>query len=161
VTTFYDPRSFDSRSSLGYLLKMTHAQMHAYADRIFANHDISFVQWIALLKLHEGRALTPSDLCRAMCHDNGAVSRLLDHLEARGYVERQRSQQDRRVVELKLTASGRAKLDELLPQVVAGLNDVLGAAGFSRDEFDQLTRLLNRLLLSLQTLNGSAGGNNP
>ncbi|WP_245586228.1 MarR family winged helix-turn-helix transcriptional regulator [Solimonas soli] len=156
---FYDPLSFNSRSSLGYLLKMTHAQMHACAERIFAEHDINFVQWIALLKLHEGDALTASDLCRAMCHDNGAVTRMLDHLEQRGYVERQRSQQDRRVVELKLTANGKRKMDELLPQVVAGLNEVLNAAGFSRDEFNELARLLNKLLLSMQALNGAAGEN--
>ena len=157
TTTFYDPRGFDSRSSLGYLLKMTHAQMHASADRIFAEHDINFVQWIALLKLHEGQAVTASDLCRTMCHDNGAVTRMLDYLEQRGYVERQRSQQDRRVVELRLTDSGKHKLDELMPKVVGGLNDALNAAGFGRDEFNELTRLLNKLLVGMQTFNAAAG----
>lgn len=152
-TMFYDPAGFTSRTSLGYLLKMAHAQMHSCAERIFAQHDISFVQWIALLKLREGQALTASDLCRSMCHDNGAVTRMLDHLEERGYVERRRSRQDRRVVELRLTEAGEHKLDELLPQVVARLNDVLNASGFSEAEFAELTHLLNKLLTGLQAHN--------
>ncbi|MFT4046017.1 MAG: MarR family transcriptional regulator [Solimonas sp.] len=158
-TSFYDPRTFDSRGSLGYLLKTAHAQMHAYADRIFAGHDVSFVQWIALLKLREGHMLTASDLCRAMCHDNGAVTRMLDYLESRGYVERQRSQQDRRVVELRLTDAGGRKLDELLPMVVDGLNAVINQAGFSTAEFNELSRLLNKLLTGMQSFPAAAEGN--
>jgi DNA-binding MarR family transcriptional regulator len=156
-TAFYDPQTFDSRSSVGYLLKTAHAQMHACADRIFADHDVSFVQWIALLKLREGHALTASDLCRAMFHDNGAVTRMLDYLESRGYVERQRSQQDRRVVELRLTEAGGRKLDELMPQVVDGLNEVFNAAGFSMAEFNELSRLLSKLLTRLQVYAAGEG----
>src|SRR3546814_2219137 len=91
---------------------MSHAQMHCCADAIFAPHDISFVQWIAMLRLREGQALTASDLCRAMRHDNGALTRILDQLEERGFLIRNRSQQDRRVVELELTEAGNRKLDE-------------------------------------------------
>ncbi|MGH8446102.1 MAG: MarR family winged helix-turn-helix transcriptional regulator [Solimonas sp.] len=157
TTKFYDAETFESRNSLGYLLKMAHAQMQAGGDRIFAGHDISFVQWIALLKLREGQALTASELCRAMCHDNGAVTRMLDHLEARGYVERERSQQDRRVVELRLMEAGERKLDEMLPAVVDSLNGVFNAADFSLTEFNELSRLLNKLLTSMQAFNAAAG----
>src|SRR6188768_1642168 len=106
----YDPETFSSKSSLGYLLKINHSLMHDCADSIFAAHDISFVQWIALKKLNDGSALTASDLCREMRHDNGALTRLLDQLEERGYLDRQRSEEDRRVVRLELTAAGRRKV---------------------------------------------------
>lgn len=148
ATKHYDPRTFNSRASIGYLLKMTHALMHDRADEIFAPHDMSFVQWIAMLKLREGQALTASDLCRAMRHDNGALTRILDQLEERGFVARNRSQQDRRVVELELTAAGERKLDALLPELVNQLNAVLG--DFSKAEFAELTRLLNKLMVNLQ-----------
>lgn len=148
ATKHYDSRTFDSRASIGHLLKMSHAQMHDCADAIFAPHDISFVQWIAMLKLREGQALTASDLCRAMRHDNGALTRILDQLEERGFLIRNRSQQDRRVVELELTDAGNRKLDELLPALVDQLNLVLG--DFSKAEFAELTRLLKKLMASLQ-----------
>lgn len=149
TTKHYDVKNFHSANSVGYLLKVSHTQMVAGAESIFAPHGISFVQWIALLKLSEGQAQTASDLCRTMCHDNGAVTRMLDQLEERGYVSRQRSVQDRRVVTLALTPAGEQQVAILKPKFVDALNTVLG--DFSKTEFSELTRLLNKLLLALQT----------
>lgn len=139
----YDAETFDSRVSLGYLLKINHLLMHDCADRIFADHELSFPQWIALLKLNEGITLTATELCRVMRHDNGALTRLLDQLEQRGYLVRQRSLQDRRVVDLQITDAGHLKVKELTPQVVHHLNEALET--FTPEEFAELTRLLLKL----------------
>ncbi|VUD69185.1 HTH-type transcriptional regulator SarZ [Thalassocella blandensis] len=149
----YDPATFSSQSSLGYLLKINHSLMHDFADKVFTDHDVSFIQWIVLLKLQEGTALTASDLCRRMFHDNGAITRMLDQLEDRGYLIRQRSQEDRRVVELKLTDAGNDKVNELTPQVVTKLNDLL--TPFSSEEFSEFMRLLEKLKSTLQDFNQS------
>lgn len=148
TTAHYDPQTFRSSSGIGYLLKLSHTLMHERADRVFASQDINFVQWIALVKLREGIVRTASELCRSMCHDNGAITRMLDQLEQRGYLERNRSQQDRRVVELVLTRAGEQKVDELKPQLVMLLNETL--SDFSAAEFAELTRLLNKLIAVLQ-----------
>lgn len=147
MTRHYDVKTFRSSDSLGYLLKLSHSLMHDAAAAAFAGHDVSFAQWLVLMKLREGAALTASDLCRVMRHDNGALTRLLDQLEARGYVARERSHEDRRVVELQLTAAGRDKVAELVPLVVHRLNSSL--AGFSKAEFTEFTRLLNKLITDL------------
>jgi DNA-binding MarR family transcriptional regulator len=152
---YYDPKNFRSRDSLGYLSKMAHTLMHDCADQILSAHDVSFLQWIAMRKLREGTALTASDLCREMRHDNGALTRMLDQLEERGYLARERSEQDRRVVELQLTRSGDRKLDELTPLIVEKLNLALG--DFSRAEFDELTRLMKKLIDNLQRVQASGG----
>jgi DNA-binding MarR family transcriptional regulator len=144
----YDVKTFTSSGSVGYLLKLSHSLMHDAAAAAFAGHDLSFVQWVVLMKLREGAALTASDLCREMRHDNGALTRLLDQLEERGYVERERSQEDRRVVELQLTATGRRKVAELQTLVVDRLNNALG--DFSKAEFAEFTRLLNKLIATLK-----------
>ena len=144
----YDPETYSSKNSLGYLLKVNHSLMLDCADRIFTAHDISFVQWIALKKLRDGSALTASDLCREMSHDNGALTRLLDQLEERGYVERQRSKQDRRVVDLQITDAGLLKVKELTPLVVDNLNVVLDP--FTAEEFSQLIGLLDKLKTRLE-----------
>src|SRR5690606_4564742 len=136
-TKHYDAKTFTSSNSLGYLLKVSHALMHEAAAAAFAPHDVSFMQWLVLTKLREG-TLNASDLCRTMRHDNGALTRLLDQLEERGYVERERSQADRRVVELRLTPAGRRKVTELMPLLVDCLNGSL--ASFSRAEFSELVR---------------------
>jgi len=139
----YDPFNFRPMNSLGYLLKTNHQLMHECADRVFANHDITFIQWLALVKLKEGLVETASDLCRSMSHDNGAITRVVDQLENRGFVERERSQQDRRVVKLSITEAGRAKLAELTPPFIMNLNEALSP--FSAEEFAELNRLLGKL----------------
>lgn len=156
TTRHYDTKTFNSRSSIGYLLKMTHMQIHDCANEVFAPHDISFIQWLTMLKLRESQALSASDLCRAMRHDNGALTRVLDQLEERGYIARNRSLQDRRVVELELTEAGSHKLDALLPNLVDTLNLVLD--DFSKTEFAELTRLLNKLMASLQANTSDISG---
>ncbi len=148
---FYDTETFTTQNSLGYLLKVNQSLMQECAERIFAQHDISFIQWIALQKLIEGVAITASDLCRTMFHDNGAITRMLDQLEEKGYVERHRSLQDRRVVELQVTQAGRDKVKQLTPLVVNKLNCAL--APFTQDEFIQLTNLLEKLKSSIQSYN--------
>ncbi|WP_366515640.1 MarR family winged helix-turn-helix transcriptional regulator [Solimonas marina] len=154
ATKHYDIKTFRSSESIGYLLKRAQARMQDVAESVFAPHDMSFVQWIAMLKLSEGQAQTASDLCRAMCHDNGAVTRMLDTLEERGFVSRQRSQQDRRVVELTLTATGAAQVEALKPKLIDELNLLL--TDFSAAEFSELTRLLDKLYQALDARHSAA-----
>jgi DNA-binding MarR family transcriptional regulator len=152
----YDAKSFNAGRSIGYLLKMSHSMILDAQSAAFAGHDLSFVQWLILLKLREGVAITASDLCRQMRHDNGALTRLLDQLEERGFVERQRSDEDRRVVKLELTAAGRRKVAELLPLAVDTLNQATST--FTKTEFSELIRLLNKLVDNLKTQEQSRAG---
>ena len=152
----FDVKTFTAARSLGYLLKMSHSLMHDAGAAALAGHDLSFVQWLVLIKLREGTAVTASDLCRQMRYDNGALTRLLDQLETRGFIERKRSETDRRVVDLELTAAGRRKVTELLPLVVESLNNILG--DFSKAEFAELVRLLNKLMDNLKAYEQAPAG---
>lgn len=145
----FDVKTFQASRSLGYLLKMSHSLMHDAGSAALAGHDLSFVQWLVLLILKEGTAVTASNLCRQMRYDNGAVTRLLDQLETRGFIERKRSEADRRVVNLELTAAGHRKVTELLPLIVDNLNNILG--DFSKTEFAELVRLLGKLMDNLKS----------
>lgn len=144
----YDVKTFVSSRSVGYLLKMAQSLMMQAASTAFIGHELSFMQWLVLVKVHEGVARMPSDLGRQIHHDNGALTRMLDQLEARGFIERHRSATDRRVVELKLTAAGVRKVEELKPVAVNKLNVPL--AEFSKAEFAEFIRLLHKLIDGLR-----------
>lgn len=148
MTKHYDARTFTSGKSIGYLVKLAHLMMLDRATEAFAGHDLSFVQWIVLIRLKEGKEVTASDLCRALRHDTGALTRMIDQLEERGYVSRERSKEDRRVVQLQLTAAGTRITDQLTPIVVNRLNDAL--ADFTKAEFNELSRLLNKLIATIR-----------
>jgi DNA-binding MarR family transcriptional regulator len=71
------------------------------------------------------------------------VTRLLDRLEARGWVRRGRDEEDRRVVRATITSAGTALLASLEAPVDAWLRTALG--GLRAPEQRQLVRLLDAL----------------
>jgi len=145
---FYRPSSYRARDSVGYLVRRLYSILSSRIESQFADQGLTLMQWIVLLYLRDGLALTASDIAREFRHDSGALTRVIDHLEQRGFLTRERSARDRRVVELHLTQDGRKIIDKLLPRVVGELNDAL--APLSRDEFEQFQSCLLRILDHLQ-----------
>jgi DNA-binding MarR family transcriptional regulator len=133
---------------VGYLVKHTYRAMHEHVEAAFASRGVTFQQWVVLMRLRDGLASTVSELCRDAAHDSGAMTRLIDQLEQRGLIERQRIAQDRRVINLRLTAAGRKLAESLIPVTVDTLNFALD--GFSRAEVKQLQDLLQRILTRLR-----------
>jgi DNA-binding MarR family transcriptional regulator len=136
--------------SVGYkLLQLALAMRRETASRLLSL-GLTEAQWRPLWMLKAGRADTAQVLARLLGVDAGAMTRMLDRLESKGLIERVRSLTDRRVTQLRLTASGEAAT-EGIPEVVAGVNnDYL--LGFSRDEFEQLDSLLARMRANGQAL---------
>jgi DNA-binding MarR family transcriptional regulator len=150
----YRPQTYRSRDSVGYLIRRLYTLLLARFEGALAQADFTLTQWIVLTQLREGIARTASDLSSDLDHDSGAITRVLDQLERRGFLQRRRSSQDRRVVELELTPAGRAIAGELLPLVVDQTNAAL--APLSKSEFARLHGYLVRLLDHAQTA-GTAG----
>jgi len=144
---FYTPETYTVRGSVGYLIRRARNLMTTRVEREFHAKQITFVQWVLLMQLRDGLASAAAELSRDMCHDSGALTRVIDQLEQRGYIERRRAVTDRRVVELKLTDAGLATVNSLVPTVVGLLNASL--TGFSHDEARDFTRLLNKFITNI------------
>ena len=109
-------------------------------------------QWKPLLRMLLSQETTVASLARGCYLDAGAMTRLLDRLEAKALCRRVRSLEDRRVVNLELTPEGRAAAE----QIPAILGQVQGAAakGFTVGEFNQLRGFLQRILVNVQPFGG-------
>jgi len=70
--------------------------------------DLNFTQFLALKLLGHEEPMTPVELARALHYNPGALTRGLDKLEKRGYLERVPDPDDRRALRLELTAPGKA-----------------------------------------------------
>lgn len=136
--------TFKLVDSVGYLVKRAQRAMRDRVEVAFASQGITFQQWVVLMHLRDGLAGTIAELSREVQHDSGAMTRLIDQLEERGLIERQRKANDRRVVDLRLTSAGRKMAESLVPIAVDTLNTVLD--GFSRAEVTQLQELLRRII---------------
>ena len=143
----YRSDAYSARSSVGYLLKRAHTLLVDQLEAAVAASEITATQWVVLMYLRDGLAINASDLCVQLRHDSGALTRVLDQLEARGLVQRERSREDRRAVQLRLTPAGADTVAALIPSVVDKLNYAL--RDFSRAEAAELNRLLGKLTGSL------------
>jgi DNA-binding MarR family transcriptional regulator len=144
----YHLETYKAQSSVGYLVKRSYAMCADVLEPVFAEHGFTFLQYQILAWLRDGIALNPRDICAQYRHNSGALTRVIDQLEEKGFIERLRRDRDRRKVELQLTDSGRKVIERLIPLVVDQLNEVL--QDFSSEELQQLTRLLIKFNTSLE-----------
>ena len=88
--------------------------------------DITYTQYIAFLVLWEKDGITVGELCDKLMLDNGTISPLLKKMQQAGYLTRNRSVEDDRVVVITLTEKGRALQEKAkdIPGKVAGCIDL-------------------------------------
>ena len=145
---FYTVDTMEAPKSIGFLVKRCGGLMSQLAERRFATEQVSFTQWMVIATLGRYERLTATALSDETCHDMGAMTRIVDDLEHEGLVRRERTERDRRVVEIALTPDGRKYLQTGKRLVVELLNSV--AEPFSRQELETLISLLQRLMARLQ-----------
>ncbi|CAE6783823.1 MarR family winged helix-turn-helix transcriptional regulator [Paraburkholderia haematera] len=140
----YTTRNFTLTQSVGFMLTKARNLITAEMDSALKDLDITSQQMGILLSMRRGAASTPFELSKLLGIDTGLMTRMLDKLETNGLLERSRSGDDRRVVNLALTAKGEeiaAQIPEIAPQV---LNARLKK--FTKAEFQELCRLLRKFI---------------
>ncbi|AVO49153.1 MarR family transcriptional regulator [Melaminivora suipulveris] len=136
--------------SIGLQLRRIVVQLGAAIECRVEPLGLTDAQWKPLLRLWLREPASASALARE-CHiDSGALTRLLDRLEAKGLVRRDRAAHDRRVVHVALTNAGRSVAGRL-PALLGDAQQAL-LQGFDGNEQDALRGYLDRLEANLQAL---------
>jgi DNA-binding MarR family transcriptional regulator len=130
--------------SVGHLMGRARASLLASLDAELQRFGLTAMQYAVLKHLSEGVARTAADLCRLMHHDTGAMTRLLDRLEGKGLLCRERGREDRRMVHLRMSAAGRAQLPRL--RALAARVVEAHLAGFTAAEVGALKNYLGRMI---------------
>jgi DNA-binding MarR family transcriptional regulator len=150
IKQHYKARTYKAKSSVGYLVKRAYSLCVDTMEPLFEEHGFTFLQYQILTWLRDGIVVNPSDICAQYRHNSGALTRVIDQLEEKGFIERLRRDRDRRKVELQLTDAGRKVIESLIPLVVEQLN--LALQEFSSEEVQELTRLLMKFNTSIERL---------
>jgi DNA-binding MarR family transcriptional regulator len=122
--------------------------MLASLDSELQRFGVTGTQFGVLKSVAEGSAGTAADLCRVLHYDTGSMTRMVDRLEEKGFIRRERSKEDRRVVSLRLTSTGRALLPRLRDIAQAVVERMMG--GFDPGEIQILRRYLHRMIENAQ-----------
>jgi len=115
---------------------VSHALTKAYAP-ILAPLGLTYPQYLVMLTLWEEKQASVKRVGQRLGLDSGTLTPLLKRLEALGLVTRTRSKEDERVVEVSLTAEGKAMRAKAkkVPRALAC------AAGYDPDDKRSLVRL--------------------
>ena len=147
---FYDSKNLLSGESVGYMMRKVVSAVGQAVARELEPKGLTNAQWMPLLKLFKSGGMPVAELARECELDAGAMTRLLDRMEAKDLCRRVRSLDDRRVVNLELTPHGRELAAEI-PVVLSRVqNEHL--AGFSVADWEQLKDFLRRILANAKTL---------
>jgi DNA-binding MarR family transcriptional regulator len=102
--------------------------------------------WRVLSTLSDGKPISIGRLAQISVTKQPTVTRLLDRMEAQGYVKRIPSEADRRVTNVRITPRGQKLVSELMVQARQHEDQVLEPLG--KDKAEELKATL-RLLIEL------------
>lgn len=132
-----------------YLARAYNALLHALSS-FFEEHGITGAQFGVMRCVDEAgpEGLPLSHLSERLMVSCGNITGVVDRLEQSGYLQRERSQTDRRVVYARLTERGRAFYRRILPEYRARVRELL--APLAPEEQQRLAELCRTLYIAAQ-----------
>lgn len=134
-------------SSVGYQIRLTHRLLQRYLHQKIAPHGVTLGMWYFLRALWQDDGLTQRELSTIVGTMEPTTLNAIKAMETSGLVHRIRNDQDRRKVNVFLTARGRQLEKQLMPLAI----DVVEAAveGFTPSERGQFLASLSRVQRNL------------
>ncbi len=139
----WGPRPTRLETHLGYWLRRVSNAVSGSFARSLQERQTSVAEWVLLRRLYDRKQSTPGELADALTMTRGAISKIIDKLQEKGWIRSRIKPEDNRVQLLSLTASGRRVVPELAG--IADQNDDRFFAFLNTGE----RRLLRELLIKL------------
>ncbi|WP_194972496.1 MarR family winged helix-turn-helix transcriptional regulator [Aquiflexum lacus] len=137
-------------SKYSFLLDRTARRVKQYAQQKFklGEFDITVDQWLVMKNLSENELLSQAELAQLVFKDQPTLTRIVDLLAKKGYVERMPHPLDRRSFQLILTDQGQRKVNELKPQIASIREKAWENLG--KSDFEEFKRILNTIYQNLE-----------
>lgn len=135
---------FDLTRFLPYRLAVVAEKLsEGLARRYRSEFGISVPEWRVLVHLAHSGNVSVRDIEARVAMEKSKVSRAASRLEASGYIVKEVNENDRRLLQLSLTAKGQALMARLLPIAIAYQEEVIarlaGTHGGFEAGLDRLT----------------------
>jgi MarR family transcriptional regulator, organic hydroperoxide resistance regulator len=130
--------------STGYRIKLLSQLLYRkFSDRLEPLGLTPF-HWLVLCCLWQEDGLPTSGIGEKLQQVGGTLTGVLDRMEERGFIRRERDPADRRICRIWLTDSGK-DFEQVLPQIVADLHEETWA-GVSASDRERFSQLLNQAI---------------
>ena len=131
---------------LFYTLEKAIKSYRQFAQRRIAEqqYDITIDQWLILKTIHDNPDISQRDIAESVFKDQASITRLIDALVQKGFLERKTSELDRRRVDLALSQLGEMVLSELDPLIQENRKTALH--GFDSSEVNDFREYLEKII---------------
>ena len=147
--------------NFGFILHDVARLLRTTFDRRVRGLGLTRSQWWVLTHLFRKDGVTQSELADILELEKASLCRLVDRLEAKGWVRREADERDRRVKRIYLTEAVEPPMKAMRTIAADVRADALG--GLSPEEQDRFVDTLLMIKSNLMALdnggNGSRGGN--
>ena len=133
--------------STGYRIKLLSQLLYRkFSDRL-EPFGLTPFHWLVLCCLWQEDGIPTSSIGEQLQQVGGTLTGVLDRMEERGLVRRERDRQDRRICRIWLTDAG-IELEHVLPPLVADLHAETWA-GVGDGDRELFSQILNRAIANL------------
>ncbi|HSQ87411.1 MarR family transcriptional regulator [Romboutsia sp.] len=139
---------YDFNESIGWHIYQARVLMKNKLHRKLKQFAITAEQWSVLMTLHMKEGYNQKELAEKCLKDRAALTRILDILEKKELIERQKSLTDRREYLIYITDKGHKLYDDILPVIIKNAEE--NVVQFSNEEVEQLQYLLKKLNSNLE-----------
>ncbi len=133
--------------SIGYRLKLLSQLLARNFQERLEPWGLTPFHWVVLCCLWTEDGLATSAIGDKLQQVGGTLTGVLDRMEERDLIRRQRDRSDRRMVRIWLTDTGK-ELETVLPPIVLDLQERV-MVGFSAREQEQFSQLVDRAIANM------------
>lgn len=141
-------QEFNFQESYGYHYISTSVIIKRLIESRIQEYDLTHLQFSILMNLYRNTATTQKELLKYVYGDEASVTRLLDRLEAKAYIKRVQSQEDKRKKNILLTDEGLSLVQKLI-HFAEEVNQEL-IKDLNKDEAKEFLLLLQKVSVSLE-----------
>jgi MarR family transcriptional regulator for hemolysin len=140
----------DDEHYIGYTITDVSRLIRTVFERRVRSYGLTRAQWLVIARVHRRPGLSQSEVADLLEIEKAPAGRLVDRMQAKGWVERRDDRSDRRINRLHLTAEGERLHAAIWPIAEATVDTALG--DLSAREQRQLTALMTRVKAKLLAL---------
>jgi DNA-binding MarR family transcriptional regulator len=144
TTSRSEPFAPKLEGHLGYWLRRVSNAVSGSFSRALGEKRTSVAEWVLLRELYDREQTSPGELADSLGLTGGAISKIVDKLDAKGWVQTDTKEGDSRFRLLSITRAGRRSLPVLAE--IADANDARYFDCLNAKEKSVLRKLLIKLV---------------
>ena len=133
-----------SNESIEKQLRKLSVQLRLYGREILKEYKLSKIQFIALQWVNDSSGITIGQVAKNLDLAYSTTTDIIDRLEKNGFVRRERSETDKRLVQVNIEPTGLELIERVIEKRIEFIEEI--TQDLDLNEKELLTKLLEKMM---------------